>query len=333
MTLEDAASAATRKDRILAEAASWVTRLHGPARDTQLEQGLKRWLAEDPQHLTAFEITSEVWQNTGDLPAALPAPVVLKLQTRERAPRLHWAIAAAMTGSLVVAAVKYWEDPTLSTSVGEQRSVMLDDGTRVLLNTASNLEVDYDERSRTVVLTTGEAFFDVARQPARPFVVMAGSQRIVALGTSFVVRHDREEVSVTLVEGKLAVAPVAVPVDLKRPLPADFKLMKAGQRFQYAKTGTPMVDAPSIAKITAWQRGQLIFDRTPLREAIAEFNRYGKVKIRLDADLIGEIPIGGVFRIGDVLSFTDTVAASHDLSVERKGDEVTLRRSSRRAQP
>ncbi len=310
------------RKQVRAEAASWVARLHGPDRNAHIEQGCKRWLAESPVHAAEFEIATDVWHETSALPAELPMSARHSGAAGERGRFLRPVLlAAGMACAVLVAAVIYFDGRALSTAVGEQRSVTLDDGTRVELNTNTRLQVRYDEHARTVVLKSGEAFFDVTRRQARPFVVIAGERTITAIGTTFVVRHENDAVSVTLIEGRLA-------VDTPRQLPEAPRMLSTGQRLRFDAAGNALLDSPPIEKVTAWQRGQLVFENTSLREAVAEFNRYGSGRIRIAAPQLGDVPVGGVFRIGDMSSFAQAVAASHQLRAVRHGDDIILERSS-----
>src|SRR5690606_28626324 len=98
--------------------------------------------------------------------------------------------------------------PVVRTGVGEQRTVTLEDGSRVSLNTATRLSLHFDRGVRRVRLQSGEALFEVARDPGRPFVVESGDRQVRALGTAFIVRRDAGRIAVTLMEGSVEVAPV-----------------------------------------------------------------------------------------------------------------------------
>ena len=307
------------KKRARAEAASWVARLHGPDRTSEVESGLKRWLAESPAHVDAFEVATEVWQETSDLPGRLPV--------RERGTRdgRAWpaAVAASVVCLLVAAAVFYLRDDSVTTAIGEQRTVTLSDGSRVELNTSSRMMVRYDDRVRTVVLKSGEAFFDVARHQQRPFVVIAGTHRIAALGTTFVARLEGDDLAVTLIEGRVAISggragEVSATDETVELAP--------GQRLRFTAAAPPLLDAPPLERVTAWQSGQLMFENTPLAEAAAEFNRYGKVRIVVAPGEVRSLPVGGVFRVGDVASFARAVADSHGLRLTRRGEDIVLAR-------
>jgi transmembrane sensor len=313
----------TRRAR--AEAASWVARLHGPDRDAGVEAGLKRWLAQDTAHQEAFELATEVWQETADLPCDLSRSTQVNSRERFSAPSRLPAVAliASVVAAVLVALIFHlYQDGrgVLRTGVGEQRTLTLADGTLVELNTRSELVTRYDDRTRKVILKSGEAYFDVVKQPQRPFVVVAGEHEIAALGTTFVVRRDPDGVTVTLLEGRVAVEPSGAATAAA----ADIRVLTPGQRLKIAKGDTPVLDSPSIDKVTAWQRGQLIFEDTTLAEAAAEFNRYSVRRLALGSAELGRVRVGGTFRTGDVLNFAEAVAQSNRLTVVDNGKEILL---------
>jgi transmembrane sensor len=319
---------------IRAQAAVWVTDLHGPERSAALEAGLRRWLAEDPRHRQAFELATDAWQSSGNLPAHLPdepralAPLTSSPRARSSSGHARVAFAGAAALALLLAASFYWlKDPALATGPAEQRTVELADGTEVTLNANSRLRVNYTDRARQVTLTHGEALFNVTKHQSRPFVVIIGDRKVIALGTRFEVRlEDSHDASftVTLIEGRVAVesrsAPNSIPIE---PINA-VTLLKPGQRLRIAANKPDALDAPAIDKVTAWQHGQLIFEDTSIRDAAAEFNRYGKPRLRIDASVPSVIRVGGVFRIGDPDSFARAMANAYQLRIQGTGDEIEL---------
>jgi transmembrane sensor len=310
--------------RAQAEAAAWIAVLHSPERNTAIETGLKTWIAASPLHAAAWETATDLWNETAALPRRIPRQRI----PRERR-RLIYKPALVLAALCLIGAfgfIQYSLRSTVSTAVGEQRLLNLDDGTRVELNTDTRLRVSFDRSTRTVVLESGEAYFQVTHE-RRPFIVVAGERKIVALGTAFTVRRDEsatDGLTVTLLEGRVAVAPSQQSIDPSSPAQADVTILTPGQRLRARPKARPTVDTPSIDKATGWMRGQLIFDHTPLREAAAEFSRYNKIKITVASPQVADIPIGGIFRIGDSRSFARAVAASYDLKVTVHGDEVLL---------
>jgi transmembrane sensor len=319
---------------IRAQAAVWVTDLHGPERSPALEAGLRRWLAENPKHAQAFELATEAWQGSGNLPAQLPAEPRPSIQlssllpSRKSRRRTGFVGAGAAALALILAGAFFWlKDPALSTSYAEQRTVELADGTELTLNANSRVLIDYTDRVRQVTLAQGEALFNVTKHQSRPFVVLIGSRKVIALGTSFEVRReDSHDASftVTLIEGRVAVEPLDAP-NLLPVEPGDaITLLEPGQRLRFAANRPDTLDAPAIEKVTAWQRGQLIFEDTSIRDAAAEFNRYGKRHLRIDANVPSTIRVGGVFRIGDPDSFARAMANAYQLRISESTDEIKL---------
>jgi transmembrane sensor len=314
--------------RIRVQAALWVTELHGPDRNAALEAKVKQWIAEDPRHAAAFELATDAWQRSGNLPGHLPLREAVGRKSKE-ARRVSRPVLAGVAVSMVglVVAIYLARDNTISTGPGEQRTVALNDGTEVSLNANSRVIVQYDERVRRVALVRGEALFNVVKHQPRPFVVMAGDRKVVAVGTAFVVR--RETVSgtgfaVTLIEGRVAVEALSEPDFLPAEGAPDVKLLAPGQRMKFARNKQDAVDSPNLDKVTAWQRGQLIFDDISMQEAAAEFNGYGSRRIVIDDPSVARLRVGGVYRIADPMSFARSMAATYQLRLADDDTTITL---------
>jgi transmembrane sensor len=240
----------------------------------------------------------------------------------------------------VLGTIFYLHSDAVVTAVGEQRTLTLEDGTRVYLNTNSRAVVHYDKKLRQVNLEKGEALFEVAKRPEWPFVVTAGNQQVTALGTEFIVRWDSKDLAVTLVEGKVIVSPVkfvstgaskrqeegASTTPERTPGPdaaAEFTL-SPGQRLTLAGSASPKVDRPPLERVTAWQRGQVAFDDTPLKEAVAEMNRYSTMRLQIEDPSAAAIRVSGIFRAGDSANFAQAVAKTYRLQVRDQGGDVIL---------
>jgi transmembrane sensor len=318
---------------IRAQAAVWVTDLHGPERSLELEAGVRRWLAEDPRHAQAFELATEAWQRSGNLPAHLPeqsrpaVPLPASQRMRRSSRTTLSGLAGAALLALVLAAAFYLlKDPGLATGYAEQRTVELSDGTEITLNANSRVSVEFTDRARQVTLDRGEVLFNVTKHQSRPFVVVIGRRKIIALGTSFEVRREdtaEHSFTVTLIEGRVAIEPLAGP-DLLPVAPVDAILLNAGQRLRVAANSPDAVDSPAIDKVTAWRHGQLIFEDTSIRDAAREFNRYGKRRLSIDASVSDTIRVGGVFRIGDPDSFAHAMSNAYRLRIIERPDEIKL---------
>ena len=314
-----------------ADAAAWIARLHGESRTANVEAGFQRWLAASAEHRAAFEMANDIWGGVERLPKT-PAP------TRAAHARFGLvltparALAACAALVLLVAGAWFLRDTGLSTRAGELRTLTLEDGTHVFLNTTSRMHVRYDRATRRVELDEGEAFFEVAKRVDWPFVVIAGGRQVVARGTSFLVRRDDERIAVTLVEGKVTVAPageaVAQPSRASQSVPpADSKdhlTLSPGQRVTFAGRDTPKLDQPSLEGVTAWQRGQVVLDHTPLADAATEMNRYSNTTITIEDAAARRATVTGIFRTGDSEYFAQAVSETYHLRIASRGREIIL---------
>lgn len=308
----------------IAEAGVWVARLHSGDPDRIAMAGVKRWLKANPMNVRALELCTEIWEESANLRRITPFD-----SQAPAAPRKHrlLSMAAAAVALLAAVGMLLWLAPAadLTTDVGEQRLVTLEDGTHVFLNTATRIAVHFDAHARWVELKSGEALFDVAKRPTWPFIVKAGGRQIKALGTSFVVRRDAAQTSVTLVEG---IVSVTMDGSSRNPgvsaaaAPQVFTL-KPGQKLTFLGAQARL-DVTPLDKAVAWRRGEIIFDDTRLSDAAAELNRYNKDKIVVEQPSAQAVRVTGLFQTGDSLSFARAVAQSYGLTVEERKDAIVL---------
>lgn len=314
------ASAAVR-----AEAAAWVARLHGPNRTPHVEAGLRRWLADDPEHAAAFELLTDTWEKSARLRRRPLEQVASWERPGFRISFPRAALAAAVTVVLaVLATIFYLHTDAVTTGVGELRTLTLDDGSRVHLNTDTRIRVYYDKQTRDVSLERGEALFEVAQRPDRPFIVTAGGREIKALGTEFDVRRDRKRLSVMLMEGKVTVESQGEGQSNRSPSEAETFTLIPGDRVTFVGSATPTLDRPAPERITAWLRGEVALDNTSLADAVAEMNRYSQQRIVADDPALAAIRVSGIFRAGDLANFAQAVARMHHIKVLNQKDEIVL---------
>jgi len=311
-------------EEVRAEAAAWIAQLHDEQRSPDLEARVHAWLAKSEEHRRAFDRMTHAWEKSGAIRLRARGDTAAAEGRRRR--RITPAKAALAATLVLIGAVLayYWHDNAVVTGIGQQQVRLLRDGTRVVLNTDTRIEVKYDEHARRVRLIRGEAWFDVAKRPAWPFLVSVDGEEIRALGTSFIVRHDDAQyLSVTLVEGRISVAAIAHN-DEAPPPPA--QILTPGQRLTISQNHASAVDRPELTRITAWERGRVEFEDTPLAEAADEMNRYSTTRITVaDAD-IAQLRVGGVFRAGDSDEFVRIVTAAFALQADRRGNDIVLSR-------
>lgn len=257
---------------------------------------------------------------------------------------------AALAASIVVAAVAgFVAVPSLrppgdieaftpgdvevfETSVGERSVITLADGSIVSINTNSLVEVSFSASERLVRLLRGQSYFEVAADVYRPFVVQAGDQRVVALGTAFDVRFDRKDrVEITLVQGRVEVNDVSrARGTFPRKggqTPVDPIALTPGHRLIARAAAAPEVVVTDTVEETSWRSGQLLFRERPLASAVEEINRYSLQKLVLaDDPRVRALAVSGVFNSGGrASSFVNALQELHPLRARRTGrDEITL---------
>ncbi len=309
-------------EEVRAEAAAWVAQLHDEQRSPHLEARVHAWLGENEDHRRAFNRMTHVWERSGLIRMrARGDACATRTGPRSRVtPRALTLAATLILAGIVI--VYFWRDDAVVTGVGQQQVRLLRDGTCVVLNTDTRIEVNYDERARRVRLIRGEAWFDVSKRPTWPFIVSVDGQEIRALGTSFIVRHDDTQgLSVTLVEGRISVAPTARNDEAPPQAP---QILAPGQRLLIARNHAPTLDRPELTRVTAWERGRVEFEDTPLGDAANEMNRYSRTHVAVADAKVAQLRIGGVFRAGDSDEFARTVTAAFGLRANRNGGEIVL---------
>ena len=185
-----------------------------------------------------------------------------------------------------------------STEVGERAIIVLPDGSRVTLNTATAVRADFTGQDRRVALLRGEAFFDVAKDRTRPFVVSAGGRQVIAVGTAFDVRLQDQLVRVALVEGTIRVIAAEVDkndsnINSRRPAP---QTLEAGTEFVAREDGSVQVQHLNVARMANWRTGKLVFDGERLSDVVAEMNRYSREQLVVGDAALNERKVSGVFE-------------------------------------
>ena len=318
-------------ENVLAEAADWIARLHDEQRSSNVETQVRAWLGGSEDHQRAFNLVTQAWELAGEIRMRSRDDISAARKAR-RSPIAVWTGALAATLVLAGIFVMYYysREGAVVTRVGQQQVRMLPDGTRVLLNTDTRIEVDYDDRARRVRLIRGEAQFDVSKHPTWPFLVSVDGQEIRALGTSFIVRHDEiQDLSVTLVEGKISVAPIAGNDESPSQDP---QILAPGQRLTISRNQAPTVDRPELNDVTAWERGEVDFGDTSLGDAAKEMNRYSTHHVAVADAEVAKLRIGGVFRAGHSEEFVSFVTTTFGLRADRRGNDIVLSQPTARGQ-
>jgi transmembrane sensor len=306
-----------------AEAAAWVVRLHGPQRSPEIEAGFREWLAGDPEHARQFERVTDVW----DAGARVPVNGLPRVRAAWRAPAARgWAVAAAC--ALACLGVAWFARGSLrpgtaySSRIGELRVVQLKDGSAISLDSDSAIRVAYSDTERRVQLDRGQAYFDVKANPGWPFVVVAGRHQITDMGTVFVVRYDPALTVVTLVKGRIAVSSRFQGTGSADS--AGAHVLAAGQRLTFAGDGPPKLDQPRLDEVTAWQRGEVMLDDTPLTRAVAELNRYDTDSLVIGNPQVARLRVSGIYHTGNNREFALLLDRLYGIQFSERDGRIML---------
>ena len=323
----------------------WATLAdRGLAEDERAQ--LDAWLAKDERHLGAyhralaayaFSARSGIFiEPLSDAVPARPQPELYDGET-EDVPELAHArfrrhisrravLGMAGTAAAGVAAMAYWHGPSgaaseehvLRTAAGEVRNVLLDDGTAIVLDTATELRVSLSGRTRDIVMLAGKAIFDVAFDPSRTLLLHAIGFTARARHASFSVESFSRTLPQLMVrEGKLDLTPTA----------ATTITLQAREQATVAPGGYVTLQRLSSAEVERellWKQGKIAFTNTPLSEAIAAFRRYGGPLIVLDNPRLGSLEVTGMFSGNDPRGFARAVAQAFDLRVREEKDTALV---------
>jgi len=321
----------TELTAIEARAADWIAeRDRGDGRlPAQRQTELDDWLCASPAHRVAFLRLDHAWHRADRLRALQsPAPVLRQPAPRRGGwawlarPPLRYAAAGLSLATLTLAlvlGVKFNTEPdtvNYATARGQRESVMLTDGSQLTLNTATQLRTAVTAQARQVWLERGEAFFDIAHDAQRPFVIHAGKQTVTVLGTKFSLYRDGERLRVAVLEGR-------VQLQSERSRPTVLTRADAA----LAEAGNLLVTKQSPQQLTAslgWLQGKLVFNEVSLAEAARQFNRYGSKQLVIQDDAAARIGIGGVFDAANVEAFARLLHAGFGLQVRVEGDEIQI---------
>jgi transmembrane sensor len=305
-------------DRI---AADWVVREDRRSLSPAEQAELDAWLAGDPRRQGAYVRAQAAWSmmDRGRAMASeVPPPRKWPLATRRELMAASLIGVAGIGGLLTVRELR---QERYGTARGEIRRVPLGDGSSAAINTASRIEVALSEDRRTVRLAQGEAWFDVAADRARPFVVEAREVRVRADGGAFSVRRLGQGAEVIVAKGVVECWTTGDPTRILR-LPAGAKMLISN-----AAVSAPQVLPPAtVGRLLAWREGMVGLDGETLAEAAAEFNRYNERQIVIADAALGQERLVGYFRANDPESFVR--AAADTLGAEVSVDERELRLSS-----
>lgn len=359
------------------EASQWWTLLHGEGTTAADRREFLSWVSRSPERIEAYlgmerlmaalQPQKVQWPDTpaealireakssaevASVPANLAGPRAAGLAEAPpakfrggRGMGLKWRLSVgAIAAGVAAVLVAFWLLPAASqryaTGPGEQRSILLADGSRVTLNSASSADVDLEKHRRIIHLLSGEALFQVSHDPARPFDAYSDGAVVRAIGTEFNIDMRSSYVAVTVLQGRVAVmngAQASLPVSSggrpgsvgpavqSFPAPAGALLLGAAERviITPAGVGNPQrVD--DLSAITAWTRGQLMFDSRPLGEVVDELNRASAQQIVIQSSQLSHRKVTGVIQLDDPASFLSFLSDVPGVVIRKSSDGTTI---------
>ena len=354
------------KERLAAEAAEWFVRVNQRQAPLAVRQDFVDWMLRSSAHLEAYLIVAQIGAEVStlaelpsrnDLIAAAkasdPRQNVVELRSIQRRsrntvtcrrrvnrkPSFRLATAASVAFALLLLGglvLQFSQGRThLRTQIGEQRSIVLEDGSTVLINTASDMSVSFSEGERLIALHRGEARFTVARNSSRPFVVITPQATVRALGTVFNVHIAEENTEVSVFEGHVNIIQRNESGGLKL-FPFGNKPTSPGkaQDLRVSEQATvPAVGAIQSGRIEpssnalAWPRHQISFHDKTIADLVTEFNRYHRQPMRIADPELAHHEVDGTFDAYDHDSLLSYLERYQDVSVARKPDgSIVLQR-------
>ncbi|AQR61911.1 hypothetical protein BZG35_09810 [Brevundimonas sp. LM2] len=297
----------------------WFARMNsGDPVSPDLEAAFDAWIQADPDHARAYRDCQMAWMELG-LGSCAPPVLAMRARALRTAAgpsrrRLLFGLGGAAVATGIGGAVWLGAAPSparalIVTTSGQRLTAPLPDGSRVTLAPLSRVRLDFDDRRRGLRLEAGQAFFEVAHDAARPFVVEAGDRRVTATGTRFQVTlaGGRTDAEVVLEQGEVIVASRDAAFGVPRRL-------APGQRLSAAKRAR--VEPVDVETATAWRVGRLVVRNRPLSEVVADFNRYSGDRLILGSPDLGPIRISGSFRYDGAREFALALEGSFGLRVK-----------------
>ncbi len=294
------------------EAINWLARLNSSHLNAAEEQEFTKWLEASPLHQAAYIKAEELWER-GAVIAKVREPE--KTHLFQVAPWQGWALACTCLFALaftVLLKLNSTSEYNYQTALGEQRELLLEDGSHISLNTDSQLRVTFSSKNRTVYLTKGEVFFEV-KKDGRPFDIITTQGTVRVLGTRFSVYQTLTDTLVTVIEGRVGLGE-------KTSMQNEFKpsvVLEANQRLSMAaaKSGQSAENINANAAL-AWRKKQLVFREQNLNQVIAELSRYFPETITLENPELGKREITAVIQLSELKTTLDTLALSLALEVD-----------------
>jgi len=333
---------------IEAAASDWVIRRERGLNEPEKEE-FTRWIASNPLHADAIARHDQAWAIL-DRPRSAGTASKMALTLSHRATRRRKrARITAVAASMFLIPLFVWllrppiqkpsAPPTARVTMPQKQ--ILPDGSQIDLKNGAEVSIDFTESIRRVRLVKGEAYFQVAKNRERPFVVSADHLEVKAVGTEFAVGLGSDSVDVIVTEGRVAVADS--PSSASPPIEGESRSnptkttrlstsLDAGKRLIVDRSPTSQatksfeMTAAEMSDRLAWRCPRIEFSRTPLSEAVSMMNQYSKIQMIIDDPQCGDTLVSGIFRAGNTDALITVLEGNFEIKTERVGRNIILRR-------
>ncbi len=314
----------TKPTSIHQQASFWLTRLQSEDCTEEERRDFSAWLLKKTAHAQAYQEVQNFWQNLNTVEPLINQELVAARnylqrpasQSRLFSPRLGWAFAVMVILGISPYLYLNATTQTYQTAKGERQTVQLADGSQIILNTDTQLNVHYGFTSREVNFIQGEALFSVIHDEKKPFTVTAAKGVIEDVGTRFNVYQHDSQVAVTVLEGEVQITTA------ENPTP---RHITAGLQTSYNAQGqiSPL-EKTDVNNVTAWQTGKLIFKKQPLHEVLAQLARYHDVELQLSENTIQNLSVSGTFPADNLNLALNTIASALPIKFTQTGERTVL---------
>ena len=335
----------TKPTSIHQQASFWLTRLQSEDCTEEERRDFSAWLLKKTAHAQAYQEVQNFWQNLNTVEPLINQELVAARnylqrpasQSRLFSPRLGWAFAVMVILGISPYLYLNATTQTYQTAKGERQTVQLADGSQIILNTDTQLNVHYGFTSREVNFIQGEALFSVIHDEKKPFTVTAAKGVIEDVGTRFnVYQHDSQAATQILLSGleKLEYrgydsAGIATVLEgevqittAENPTP---RHITAGLQTSYNAQGqiSPL-EKTDVNNVTAWQTGKLIFKKQPLHEVLAQLARYHDVELQLSENTIQNLSVSGTFPADNLNLALNSISTALPIKFTQTGERTVL---------
>lgn len=329
MTTRRQQPASSISDDVFEQASNWFLQLQGTTDEALLSE-FKGWLETSPIHEEAYLEVLMLWQELDETVAETEPETIFDIEPADikshkntllsnikvnniKSFMQYTSLAACILLMVFIVPQHVWQPADYATATAQQRTIILDDGSKIHLSAQSAVNVDYSAKSRNIELLYGEAFFEVTGDPQRPFKVGSGDQTAQAIGTAFNIRQLNQQVQTTLTEGVLK-------LDFKKQ---GTLLINAGQRVDWNGRGHQLSDG-DYAYLPSWKRHIVRLDKMPLKDAVKLLNRYYTPIFRIADPGLGEKTLQGTLPLNNLDTAMKVLQGALNLEYVTVSDKLIL---------